>query len=55
VFRVKPTGPVEKDPQTDEQGNRRGNWEHDVRSKHPMQVVGEEPMPEHMGEPEDWT
>jgi hypothetical protein len=54
VFRVKPRGPVEKDPQRDERGELRNNWEGDVRSRHGFDVVGEEPMPEDMGEPEDW-
>lgn len=55
VYRVRPLGPHEKDPTYDhERGYSRGNFEGDVRSKHGFEVVGEQPMPEHMGEPEDW-
>lgn len=53
VFKVKPRGPVEKDPAFGEHGSR-SNYEGDVRSKHGFDVVSEEQMPEHMGTPEEW-
>ena len=54
VYRVRPLGPVEDDPTHTPSGESRGTFTGDVRSKHGFEVVGEEPMPEHMGEPEDW-
>jgi hypothetical protein len=53
VFRVRPTGPVEKDPAFGQHGSR-SNYAGDVRSKHPMEILGEEEMPERMGKPEEW-
>lgn len=55
VYRVKPTGPVEKDPNFDELGRSRGNFDSDMRSRRPFKVVGSEVMPDNMGTPEDWT
>lgn len=54
VYRVRPLGPVEADPSHDEHGQSRDNFAGDVRSKHGFEVLHEVPMPEHMGEPEDW-
>lgn len=55
VYKVHPMGPHEKDPQVDERGDWRGGVnESDVRSKHGFAVLHEVPMPEHMGDPEDW-
>lgn len=54
VYRVEPLGRVSKDPLVDKAGRSRGNFMGDRRSKHGFRVVGEEPMPEHMGDPEDW-
>lgn len=57
VYEVKPIGGhkhVEVDPQFDEHGRSRGNNESDFRSKRGWKVVREVPMPEHMGDPEDW-
>jgi len=60
VYKVRPTGPVEKDPEEWPEGVHydrapsRGNNSDDVRSKHSFEVVHEMPMPEHMGTPEDW-
>lgn len=63
VYEVSPKGPVEKDPDRDAQGNSRGNYADDMRSKHGFQVVGEEDLGhEHeeededhgYGEDEDW-
>jgi hypothetical protein len=48
VYRVEPKGEVEKDPHYQ---NTEGTWH---RSKHGFRVVGEVPMPEHMGPAEDW-
>jgi hypothetical protein len=53
VYKVQPSGPVEPDPQYGPHGSR-GNFESDVRSRHQFKVIGEIPMPEHMGEPEEW-
>lgn len=54
VFRVEPTGEHEEDPAFDDSGNSRGNFSTDRRSQAPWRVVGEVPMPPHMGSPEDW-
>ena len=54
VYRVKPLGHTEDDPTHDQYGASRGTFTGDVRSKHGFEVVGEQPMPEHMGKPEDW-
>lgn len=48
VYRVEPKGDVEKDPHYQ---NTEGKWH---RSKQGFNVVGEVPMPEHMGPAEDW-
>lgn len=48
VYEVHPTGPVEKDPETDAHGNRRGNFAEDHRSQHPFNVIGEEEPPDHI-------
>lgn len=50
VYQVEPVHPesVEEDPQG------RGNNDDDVRSPHGFRVLREVPMPEHMGEPDDW-
>lgn len=54
VYRVRATGPVEVDPSHDEHGHSRSNYENDWRSRHPFEVQEELPMPEEMGEQEDW-
>ncbi len=54
VYRVEALGDVEPDPQQDAHGRQRGNFEADVRSRAGFAVVEEMPMPEHMGDPEDW-
>jgi hypothetical protein len=54
VYEVEPLGRHSKDPEVDKRGRRRGNHPEDRRSKVGWQVVGEVPMPEDMGEPEDW-
>ena len=59
VYRVKPLGDVEKDPEQypDDHplaGKFRGNWTTDRRSRQGFEVLHEMPIPEHMGEPEDW-
>lgn len=57
VYEVKPIGGhkhVEVDPQFDKHGRSRGNNSSDFRSKRGWKVVREVPMPEHMGDPEDW-
>jgi hypothetical protein len=48
VYQVEPLGDVEKDPH---EQNYSGKWH---RSKTGFGVVGEVPMPEHMGPQEDW-
>lgn len=48
VYEVHPAGPVEKDPEEDVHGTRRGNFAADVRSKHGFDVIGEEETPEHL-------
>lgn len=48
VYRVEPKADVEKDPHYQ---NYEGKWH---RSKAGFNVVGEVPMPEHVGNPEDW-
>ncbi len=53
VYRVRPLGPTEKDPEWGPHGLRGVN-SGDVRSLHGFEVLHEMPMPEHMGEPEDW-
>jgi hypothetical protein len=53
VYQVEPMGEHETDPEYD--GDRhRGNFSTDRRSRHGWRVVREMPMPEHMGEPDDW-
>jgi hypothetical protein len=57
VYEVRPMGGmkhVEEDPQHDEQGKHRFNNQNDFRSKKGWKVVREVPMPEHMGDPEEW-
>jgi hypothetical protein len=54
VFRVKARGPIEKDPSLGPEGRSRGGFEHDVRSRHGFDVLGEEEMPKQMGRPEEW-
>lgn len=57
VYEVKPIGGmkhVERDPQHDAQGQSRSNFSGDHRSKKGWKVVREVPMPERMGDPEDW-
>lgn len=57
VYEVAPKGPVEKDPSHDAQGNSRGNYADDVRSKHGFHVVGEEDLghdDEDDDEDEEW-
>lgn len=48
VYRVEPMGDVERDPH---EQNYDGKW---WRSRQGFKVLGEEKMPEHMGDPEDW-
>lgn len=50
VYRVHPTGPVEDDPRYDEHGRSRGNYEGDLRSKHPFDVGEEQEPPTHIRE-----
>ncbi len=52
VYRVKPTGPVEEDPTHWPNGDSRGNFSDDVRSRYPFEVHEELPTPEHWQE--DW-
>lgn len=54
VYEVEPTGPVEDDPTEDERGYPRSNFASDVRSREGWAVKREIPMPESMGDPEDW-
>lgn len=54
VYEVRPAGRHSKDPSRDRQGHSRDNFENDRRSKEGWDYVREVPMPEHMGEPEDW-
>lgn len=57
VYEVRPVGGnrhVEEDPQYDENGKHRFNLSNDFRSKKGWKVVREVPMPEYMGDPEDW-
>ena len=54
VYKVSATGPMEVDPRRNVHEQLRSNYEGDVRSRHPLKVVSEEEMPEHMGRPEDW-
>lgn len=57
VYEVKPIGGhkhVEVDPQFDDHGRSRGNYAQDFRSKRGWKVVREMPMPDHMGDPEEW-
>jgi hypothetical protein len=57
VYEVKPIGGlkhVEEDPRFTESGRTRSNNANDYRSKKGWHVVREVPMPEHMGDPEDW-
>jgi hypothetical protein len=48
VYVVEPLGEVEADPTPTANSS-------DVRSRHGFRIVGQRPLPEHMGEPEDWT
>jgi hypothetical protein len=56
VYRVRPTGPVEEDPTHWPNGESRGNFSDDVRSRHPFEVHEELPTPEYwqQGDDEDW-
>jgi GNAT superfamily N-acetyltransferase len=57
VYEVKPIGGhrhVEVDPRTNPDGTFRSNYANDYRSRKGWRVVREMPMPEHMGDPEDW-
>lgn len=54
VYRIEALGDVESDPQEDVHGRQRGNYADDVRSRHGFAVVEEMPMPDDMGDPEDW-
>lgn len=54
VYRVEALGAIEPDPQEDAHGRSRGNYAADVRSRNGFAVVEEMPMPEDMGDPEDW-
>lgn len=48
VLQVRPTGPFEEDPPYYANGTSRGVGEGAVRSLHPWEVTGEEPVPEHL-------
>lgn len=54
VFKVRATGPIEKDPEYDQHGRHRSNFESDIRSRWKFVVLEEVPMPESMGNPRDW-
>lgn len=54
VYRVRATGPIEADPAENAQGRARSTFEADVRSRSAFIVVEEMPMPERLGDPEDW-
>ncbi len=54
VYRVRATGPVEPDEFYQASGRPRSIYEHDMRSRHPFEVQEELPMPESMGDPEEW-
>jgi hypothetical protein len=55
VYRVRPTGPIEEDPTHWPNGESRGNFSDDVRSRHPFEVHEELPTPEHwQRDEEDW-
>ena len=54
VYRVEPIGEHEADPELDEHGSRRGNFDGDRRSQQGWRVLNERSMPGHMGPPEDW-
>lgn len=53
VYEVEPLGQVEPDERYDAHGNLRDIFEGDVRAPG-FRVLGERPMPEHLGPPEDW-
>lgn len=48
VYQVEPLGRHSKDPLVDRQGNSRGNFDSDRRSKDGWEVVGEMELPEHL-------
>lgn len=54
VYEVQPMGHYEKDPDTDERGQLRGNWSKDYRSRDGWKVTRELPFPNNMGNPRDW-
>lgn len=54
VYQVEPTGEMEKDPQFDAQGNSRSNFASDLRSRSPLRIIREVPLPGNMGDPEEW-
>lgn len=56
VYRVRPTGPIEEDPTHWPNGESRGNFSDDVRSRHPFEVHEELPTPEYwlQDDDEDW-
>jgi Rifampin ADP-ribosyl transferase len=54
VFKVEPMGEHEEDPTHTPEGVSRGNFSGDRRSRQGWRIIGERPMPEHMGDPEDW-
>lgn len=56
VYKVRPLGPVEKDPTeyTESGGRWRDPFDNDKRSAHGFEVLHEVPMPEDMGTPEEW-
>lgn len=54
VYRVRAVGPTEEDPQYDQHGRHRSNYGDDIRSRWKFIVVEEVPMPEEMGDPDDW-
>lgn len=54
VYVVAPLGELEVDPSTDGHGQLRGNYSSDLRSRDGFAVVCELPMPERLGEPDEW-
>lgn len=56
VYEVAPVdgADVEDDPTHDARGNSRGNFPDDRRSRAGFLVIRELPMPDDMGDPDDW-
>jgi hypothetical protein len=54
VYEVAPLGRHSKDPASDKSGFSRGTFQGDRRSKSGWKILRQLPMPEHMGDPEDW-